>query len=64
MQKTYFVKIQALVPTLISKVQMDMNSLNTKRNSHGRVARDRGLRRAQERARRRGAWPGPASIGL
>jgi hypothetical protein len=30
-----------------------------KRNSDGRVARDRGLRRAQARARRRGRVTGP-----
>jgi hypothetical protein len=47
-----------------SKMQMDMNSLHAKRNSDGRVARDRGLRRAQARARRRGRVTGPGQQGV
>jgi hypothetical protein len=41
-----------------------MNSLNTKRDSYGRVARDRGLRRAQARARRRSRVTGPGQLEI
>ena len=47
-----------------SMYYVDMNSLKTKRDGDGRVARDRSPRRAQARARRGCHVTGPGQLEL